>query len=338
MSSPFVELSHVITEGMRTYPGLPEPVLGTVLSREESRGKYAPGVEFHIGKIEMCTNTGTYLDTPAHRYAEGFDLSSLPLDSCVDLPLVIVDPPAGAGEAYGFTDEDFEGLDVAGAAVVMRTGWSRHWGTEAYFAPTHSYLTEAGTRALVEGGAALVGIDSLNIDGTQDGDRPAHSGLLGAGIPIVEHLTNLDAVPAAGATFTAVALRVAGLGTFSVRAFATLPRRSAVCEVVFDCADVRAMASFWCDIVGGSAQVRSDDWATVRDRRPGGVLLAFQRVPEDKTTKNRVHLDLWSDDLAADTERAVALGATKLGEPVADEIGPFQVLQDPEGNEFCFVS
>jgi arylformamidase len=220
--STFVDLSHTITDGMETYPGLPVPRMGTVLSREASRGRYAPGVEFHIGSIELCTNTGTYLDTPAHRYDDGWDLGSLPLERCVDLPLVMVDLPAPAQAPYGFGPGDFAGLDVGGAAVVLRTGWSAHWGTPEYFANSHPYLSAAGCEALVSAGAVLVGIDALNIDGTTGNDRPAHSGLLAAGIPIVEHLTNLHAVPAVGARFTAVPVKIAGLGTFPVRAFATV--------------------------------------------------------------------------------------------------------------------
>jgi kynurenine formamidase len=222
VTTTLIDLSHTITDGMETYPGLPVPRLGTVLSREASRGKYAPGVEFHIGSIEMCTNTGTYLDTPAHRYADGWDLQSLPLERCAHLPLVVVDLPSGAAEPYGFGPDDFAGLDVRGAAVLMRTGWSANWGTPTYFEKRHPYLTAEGTATLVEAGAVLVGIDSLNIDGTIGLDRPAHSGLLAAGIPIVEHLTNLAGLPATGARFTAVPVKVAGLGTFPVRAFATV--------------------------------------------------------------------------------------------------------------------
>lgn len=222
MTASYIDLSHTITDGMETYPGLPVPRLGTVLSREASRGRYAPGIEFHIGSIELCTNTGTYLDTPAHRYADGWDLQSLPLERCVNLPLVVVDLPVEARAPYGFGPADFEGLAVAGAAVIMRTGWSAHWGTPTYFENAHPYLSAEGTRALVEAGAVLVGIDSLNIDGTVGLDRPAHSGLLAAGIPIVEHLTNLAQLPSTGATFTAVPVKIAGLGTFPVRAFATV--------------------------------------------------------------------------------------------------------------------
>ena len=222
MTSRFIDLSHTITDGMETYPGLPVPKLGTVLSRADSRGKYAPGVEFHIGSIELCTNTGTYLDTPAHRYEDGWDLQSLPLERCVNLPLVVIDLPLAAAAPYGFSPDDFAGVDLMGAAVIMRTGWATHWGTSTYFENSHPYLTSEGTDFLVDHGAVLVGIDSLNIDGTVGKDRPAHTGLLAHGIAIVEHLTNLHELPARGALFSAVPVKIAGLGTFPVRAFATV--------------------------------------------------------------------------------------------------------------------
>ena len=150
----FVDLSHTIHDGMVTYPGLPPAELGTVLSREESRGRYAPGVEFHIGTATLCTNTGTYLDTPAHRYEDGWDLTGLPLERCVDLPAVVVDIPAGAQERpFGFGASHLHGLELAGAAVLLRTGWSDHWGTDTYGSPDHPYLSAEGTDALVEAGA-----------------------------------------------------------------------------------------------------------------------------------------------------------------------------------------
>jgi predicted enzyme related to lactoylglutathione lyase len=235
-------------------------------------------------------------------------------------------------------DADVFDFAFNGCAVLLHTGWDRHWGTPSYVGNDHPYVTEAAAHALVSGGAALVGIDSLNIDSTTGNERPVHTHLLAAAIPIVEHLSNLAAVPARGATFSAVPIKVAGLGTFSVRAYASVPARSAVCEIVFDVADVRAMAAYWATaLTGGVAQVRSDDWATVRDPRPGGVLLAFQRVPESKQAKNRVHLDIWSDDIPSDTERLEAAGAARIGAIVTDEAGAFQVLTDPEGNEFCLV-
>ena len=260
----FVDLSHTIHDGMVTYPGLPPAELGTVLSREESRGRYAPGVEFHIGTATLCTNTGTYLDTPAHRYEDGWDLTGLPLERCVDLPAVVVDIPAGAPERpFGFGASHLHGLELSGAAVLLRTGWSDHWGTDTYGSPDHPYLSAEGTDALVESGAVLVGIDSLNLDSTVGNDRPAHSGLLAAGIPIVEHLTGLSGLPTTGARFTAVPIKVAGLGTFSVRAFATIADRQVVEEIVFDGHDVTAARR-----VLGRAHGR-DRATTVRRVGPG---------------------------------------------------------------------
>lgn len=335
-----VDLSHDITEGMVTYPGLPTPRLGSVFTHAESRGRYAEGTEFAIGTVELCTNTGTYLDTPFHRYADGHDLSGLPLERCADLPLVVIHVDPGT-TAIG--PDLLDDLDVEASAVLFHTGWAQHWGSERYLSDEHPFLTVDTVRALIDGGAALIGIDSLNIDTTIGGERPAHTELLAAGIPIVEHLTNLADLPVQGARFTAVPPKVAGLGTFTVRAFAAVPDagdapRAAVCEVVFDCADVRRLAEFWGEVVGGTPRVRSDDWATVRDPRPGGLLVAFQRVPEGKVAKNRVHLDIWSDDIPADTARLVAAGATASGGVMEDEVGAFQVLLDPEGNEFCLVA
>jgi kynurenine formamidase len=165
----------------------------------------------------MVTNTGTYLDTPYHRYRDGWDVSELRLEQCVDLPAVVVDAEGQVGA------EVFADLDVKGAAVLVRTGWDRHWGTEQYGDPAHPFLAEAAARNLVDAGAVLVGIDSVNIDDTRGGDRPVHTTLLGSDVVIVEHLTGLDVLPATGARFTAVPLRVAGLGTLPVRAFARLP-------------------------------------------------------------------------------------------------------------------
>ena len=215
----FVDVSHTVVSGMRTYPGLPGPVITDHLSREASRAIYAPGTEFQIGQIEMVANTGTYLDTPAHRYPDGWDLSGLPLDKVASLPLIVVDADdtaIGAGQ--------FAGRDLQGCAVLVRTGWADHWGSAAYGAGGHPHLTADAARALVEAAPALVGIDSVNIDDTSTGHRPAHSLLLEAGIPIVEHLCDLERIPrGSGLTFTAVPVKVAGMGTFPVRAFVTIP-------------------------------------------------------------------------------------------------------------------
>jgi arylformamidase len=337
--STFIDLSHDIREGMVTYPGLPAPRLSSVLSREQSRGRYADGVEFDIGSIEMCANTGTYLDTPFHRYPDGHDLTGLALERCADLPAVVVRCFFDGQSSGAVQLDDSLISQLRGAALLFDTGWDRHWGTDDYFRTDHPFVDEATVRAAIDAGVALVGIDSLNIDSTSGTDRPAHSLLLAAGIPIVEHLTNRAAVPEHGARFTAVPVKVTGMGTFPVRAFAAVPTPTALCEVVFDCAEVASLAAFWAAVLGAPApRVRSDDWATVRDPRAGGITIAFQRVPEGKATKNRVHLDIWSADITADAARLVAEGATIAGPVHTDEAGAFQILLDPEGNEFCLVS
>ena len=212
-----IDLSHRITDGMETYPGLPGPVIGTHLSREAAEEAYGPGITFHIGMIEICTNTGTYLDVPFHRYAHGHDLSELALERVAAVPAVCLD--ARGSTAIDLADVDL--ADLAGHAVLIRTGHSRHFGTPAY-GRSHPHLTAAAAQALAAADVACVGIDSLNIDSTDDPTRPVHSILLGADVPIVEHLTNLDALPDRGFTFTAVPPKIEGAGTFTVRAFATL--------------------------------------------------------------------------------------------------------------------
>lgn len=212
-----VELSHPIEHGMTTYPGLPGPEIGTHLSFADSANVYDEGTEFSIGTLRMVANTGTYLDTPAHRFREGHDLAGLPLERCAGLPALVVDADGAIGPSA------FAGLDVTGCAVLLRTGWDRHWRTPTYGDPAHPFLTADGAAALVGGGAALVGIDSVNIDDTRGGARPAHTALLAAAVPVVEHLTNLAAVPTRGAAFTAAPPLVVGLATFPVRAFASVP-------------------------------------------------------------------------------------------------------------------
>ncbi len=213
-----VDLSHAIHDGLVTYPGLPAPVVRDHLSRADSRKVYAPGTEFHIGRIEMVANTGTYLDTPSHRFEGKPDLSLLALEAVANLEGVVV--PAGAGRRVDASA--FAGLDVRGKAVLVRTGWDRHFGTPAY-GQGHPFLTRDAAERLRDGGAALVGIDSLNVDDTADGTRPVHTVLLAAGILVVEHLANLSALPAGGFRFFAVPPRVRGMGTFPVRAFALVP-------------------------------------------------------------------------------------------------------------------
>jgi arylformamidase len=213
---PFFDLSHTVEHGMTTYPGLPGPIICDYLSREASRAHYAPGVEFQIGKIEMVANTGTYLDAPFHRYAEGKDLAQLSLESLADLEAVVVRIPSATGRAI--TRKAFESVEIGGKAVLVETGWDVHWRTEQYLTG-HPFLTADAAEHLASRGAALVGIDSLNIDDTADRARPVHSTLLGAGVPIVEHMCNLARLPERDFKFFAVPAKVAGFGTWPVRAF-----------------------------------------------------------------------------------------------------------------------
>jgi arylformamidase len=216
-----VDLSHVIEDGLISYPGLPAPVITPHLTRSSSRDVYAAGTEFEIGSITMVGNTGTYLDSPYHRYAEGPDLADLPLARLVGLPATVVHLD-GLGHR-GISTDDLADVPVEGMAVLLHTGWDRHFGTPEYGVGA-PYLTEDASRHLIDAGAVLVGIDSVNIDDTESGGaRPAHTLLLAAGLPIVEHLTRLDELPAIGARFTAVPPKVRGFGTFPVRAFAELP-------------------------------------------------------------------------------------------------------------------
>jgi kynurenine formamidase len=211
-----IDLSHTIEHGMITYRGLPAPLICDYLSREASRQLYTEGTEFHIGRIDLVANTGTYLDSPFHRYADGKDLSELPLDSLAGLAGVVV-----RCEAMAITREAFAGLDLRGKAVLVQTGWDRHWRTDAYF-EDHPFLTEEAALHLKEAGVKLVGIDSYNIDDTRGGTRPVHSTLLGAEIPIVEHMTGLAGLPDTDFHFYAVPPKIKGFGTFPVRAFAML--------------------------------------------------------------------------------------------------------------------
>ena len=214
--SRFVELSHTVEDGMVTYKGLPAPVISDYLTREASKAHYAEGTSFHIGKIEMVANTGTYIDSPFHRYANGKDLSDLPLTSLADLPGIVFRAPH---DACAIPHDLFGSHSLSGMAVLIQTGWSKHWRTDEYF-QGHPFLTRTAAKYLHDAGARLVGIDSYNIDDTMDGTRPAHSILLGADIPIVEHLCNLDQLPESGFRFFAVPVKVKAFGTFPVRAFA----------------------------------------------------------------------------------------------------------------------
>jgi kynurenine formamidase len=212
-----VDLSHTIENGMVTYKGLPAPIICDHISRLQSRASYAPGTEFQIGRINMVANTGTYIDTPYHRYPDGADLSTTPLADMAQIPGVVVRATGMKSRVIDWTN--FAAIDVAGYAVLVNTGWDRHWRTDSYF-EGHPFLTEAAATHLRDRGAVLVGIDSLNIDDTADARRPVHSILLAAGIPIVEHLTNLSALPIDGFSFSAAPPKILAMGTFPVRAHA----------------------------------------------------------------------------------------------------------------------
>lgn len=207
-----IDLSHTVEHGMVTYPGLAPPVICDYWTR----GEHGP---FQIGRIDLVANTGTYVDAPFHRYEDGKDLSELPLESLAELDAFVV---RASGRAARAIDVDaFAGLEVRGKAVLVHTGWSRHWRTDAYM-KDHPHLTAAAAEYLRDAGVVLVGIDSLNIDCTDTPARPVHETLLAAGITICEHMTNLDAVPDAGFRFHAVPVKVKGMGSFPVRAYAVV--------------------------------------------------------------------------------------------------------------------
>lgn len=217
VAATLVDLSHTIADGLVTYKGLPAPIICDYLSREQSRAIYAEGTEFQIGKIEMVTNTGTYVDCPFHRYADGKDTAAVALSALADLPGVVVRADYRASQAIDVAC--FQGRDLRGRAVLVHTGWDAHWATDRYF-EGHPFLTEAAARYLRDAGVRLVGIDSMNIDDTRGRDRPVHTTLLAVEILIVEHLCNLGALPDQGFTFSAVPPKIEGVGTFPVRAFA----------------------------------------------------------------------------------------------------------------------
>ena len=216
-----IDLSHDIEHGMVTYRGLPAPTISDWLSRDASRARYAAGTTFQIGKIELLANTGTYIDAPFHRYGDGRDVAGYRLEAVADLPGIVIratDRVARSIDASRFAQ------DVKGKAVLVHTGWDAHWRTDAYSAGQHPFLTREAAEHLAAAGAALVGIDSLNIDDDKDGARPVHTILLGAGVAIVEHMTNLAALPDSGFRFFAVPPKVKGMGSFPVRAFVRTDR------------------------------------------------------------------------------------------------------------------
>jgi kynurenine formamidase len=219
MSRRLIDVSHEIEAGIGAYPGLPAPVISDHLSREASRGKYAEGTTFHIGRIEMVGNTGTYIDAPFHRFEGGIDLSGLPLERLAHVEGMVIDATGNDGRAIGAGY--FRDLDLWGRAVLIRTGWDAHWRTPRY-GEGAPFVTRSAAELLVEAAPALVGIDSVNIDDAGDGSRPAHTLLLGAGIPVVEHLCKLNELPARGFRFHCVPVKVRGMSSFPVRAYAVI--------------------------------------------------------------------------------------------------------------------
>ncbi|MCP8615375.1 cyclase family protein [Salirhabdus salicampi] len=220
MKKEFIDLSHTIEEGIITYKGLPAPIICDYLSREDSRNHYEKGTEFHIGKIEMVSNTGTYVDVPFHRYENGKDLSEVTVHKFAGLEGVVVSVIEHVKE---IDETFFHDIQVSGKAVLVHTGWDKHWNTDQYF-ENHPYLTEGAAKYLVEHKAALVGIDSHNIDDTSGTSRPVHTSLLGAEIPIAEHLCNLEELGNHEFSFYAVPPKIKNFGTFPVRAFAEITK------------------------------------------------------------------------------------------------------------------
>jgi arylformamidase len=218
VTNRLIDLSHEVEHGMITYKGLPAPIICDFLSREDSRKHYSAGTEFNIGKIEMVANTGTYVDSPFHRFAEGIDLSELPLESLADLEGVVI---RVQDVGRSISANALNGIDLKGKAVLIQTDWSRHWRSDQYV-EGHTFLTKDAAEYLVDKGAAFVGIDTYNIDDTTDGTRPVHTTLLGNKIPICEHMRGLDLVPDSGFRFHAAPVKVKAFGTFPVRAYAVV--------------------------------------------------------------------------------------------------------------------
>ena len=214
---PIVDVSHTIEDGLITYKGLPAPVVCDFLSREASRDHYGPDTEFYIGQIEMVANSGTYIDAPFHRFADGIDIAELPLSSLVNLEGVVI--RINTSHKRAIDQPLLAQVPLRGKAVLIHTGWDEHWRTDQYF-ENHPFLTAAAAQHLVEAGADLVGIDSLNIDDTDDGQRPVHTILLQNEIPIIEHLCHLEDLPDNGFRFFAAPVKVRGLGSFPIRAYA----------------------------------------------------------------------------------------------------------------------
>jgi kynurenine formamidase len=220
MKQKLIDLSHTVEHGMITYKGIPAPIICDFLSREDSRSHYTEGTEFNIGKIEMVANTGTYVDSPFHRFADGIDLSELPLESLVNLEGVVV---RAQNLGRSISAKAFKGVNVKGKAVLVHTDWARYWLTDQYY-EGHTFLTKDAAEFLVESGAAFVGIDTYNIDDITDGARPVHTTLLGSQIPICEHMCGFELLPDNGFRFHAAPVKVKAMGTFPVRAYAVLDK------------------------------------------------------------------------------------------------------------------
>ncbi len=220
MNKKLIDLSHTVVHGMITYKGLPAPVICDYLSRVDSRSHYAEGTEFNIGKVEMVANTGTYVDSPFHRFEDGLDLSELPLESLVDLEGVVIRVQK---QGQAISAKALKGVDLAGKAVLVHTDWARHWGTDQYF-EGHPFLTKDAAEYLSASGVTFVGIDTYNIDDTRDGTRPVHTTLLWNRIPICEHMCGFEKLPTSGFRFHAAPVKVKAMGTFPVRAYAVLDK------------------------------------------------------------------------------------------------------------------
>jgi len=211
----FVELNHLLENGMKVYPGLPSPMIGSFLDHKESRSHYSGKAEFYLGKVEMACNVGTYLDSPFHRYPDGADLSQVPLEMVAGVPGIVLDAVVSSTRSITF---DCSEAELRGRAVLIRTGWDRRWGVDSYWEPG-PYLSGEATDLLVRSKATLVGVDFWNVDNTMDPARPAHTRLLASNILIVEHLCNLSVLPRTGFRFYAVPLRILHGASFPVRAF-----------------------------------------------------------------------------------------------------------------------
>lgn len=216
-TNSLIDLSHTIENGLVTYKGLPAPIICDYLSREDSKQLYEEGTEFQIGKIEMVSNTGTYIDCPFHRFEHGKDLSEVALECFTDLDAIVISVPFQ--ETLEITEKHFFNQEIRNRAVLIHTGWNRHWNTKKYY-ENHPYLTEAAAKYLRDCSVKLVGIDSHNIDDSSAKTRPVHTTLLGGDILIVEHLCNLNLLPKDGFSFSAIPPKFKGVGTFPVRAMA----------------------------------------------------------------------------------------------------------------------